>query len=182
MLETADGRVRIRHGRPAGRTDPAAGCRRQGCVEPPRRLRRASAAIDSGRTWLMSPLLPSRMQTRESRNWLRRNCGDSPASRVREDFRFGRRPTHAEGDTLQGHKEPEPCQFASTAFWRPSQGSRVTSHRSSRAGVGCGNLRKPNRIVGSELAANQSWNARTPPRRLRNISRDLCASRSSTGF
>ena len=39
---------------------------------------------------------------------------------------------------LLGHKEPEPCQFASTAFWRPSQGSRVTSDRSSRAGIGCG--------------------------------------------
>ena len=48
---------------------------------------------------------------------------------------------------LQGHKEPEPCQFASTAFWRPSQGSRV-----SRAGVGCGNLRKRHRNVGSEAS------------------------------
>ena len=83
---------------------------------------------------------------------------------------------------LLGHKEPEPCQFASTAFWRPSQGSRVTSHRSSRAGVGCGDLRKPNRLFGSALAANQSWDARTPPRGLRNISWDLCASRSSRGF
>jgi hypothetical protein len=74
------------------------------------------------------------------------------------------------------------AQFASTVFWRPSQGSRVTSHRSSRAGVGCGNLRKSNRILGSELAANQLWNAKTPPRGLRNISWDLCGSRSSTGF
>ena len=80
----------------------------------------------------------------------------------------------------QGHKEPEPCQFASTAFWRPSQGSRVTSDRSSRAGIGCGNLQKPNRIsVQSLLRTNHGMPGRD--RAHCGISRGISARRGARG-
>ena len=73
--------------------------------------------------------------------------------------------------TPVGDTESEACQFAFNGFLKVAfQGSRVTSHRSSRAGVGSGkSAEAKSEMSVQRLVGDQAWNAKTPRRTLRII-------------